>query len=157
MKADQESTSRMDNEGGASRPAKKEERFDSSPIIAMFRDRKSAYNALGHLTDLGIRNENIGLAFCDASVQSPANDASTYRATGLSRDGSEADDSPLQDSFRKRNRAPRAGSPNTSRYDGNFEAKQYQSPPKGVMVSIQPEAGERQKIRDLMILCGAAA
>jgi hypothetical protein len=158
MKLDAEAKARMENEGGTSKlvPVSQPATFDSSPIIAIFRDRESAYHALSQLTEqMGIRNENIGLAFCDSSVVSAANDPSTYRATGAAE--GEAEDSPLKDSFRKRARAPKIASPNTKTYDADREAKQYQSPPKDVMISIQPEMGEREKIRDLMIRCGAAA
>jgi hypothetical protein len=145
----------MDNEGGASRPEPVEP-FDSSPIIAMFRDRETAYHALSQLTEqMGVLNENIGLAFCDSSVISAANQPSTYRATGANE--GEAEDVPLKDSFRPRYTAPRLASPNTKGYDPDHEAKQYKTPPKGVMISVQPQAGEREKIRELMIRFGAAA
>lgn len=129
---------------------------DSSPIIAVFRDHASAYAAVRDLRSAGIPGVNIGLAFSDAVIASPANDPATYRATGQSQDGSEIEDRTFRDSFRPPFDLGHAAMPNTFGYDRDFQARQYHNPRHQVMVSVQPETGQRQGIYDLLVRCGAA-
>jgi hypothetical protein len=164
--ADQEAMSRMQDEGGGSQPrdvtspsiavAAPALRFDSSPLIAMFREPASANGALQQLRSLGIANENIGVAYSDAVISSPANDPATYRATGEARDGSEFTDPVLPDSFRAPSWRPTQASPNSAGYNGNFEADQYHHPLHHVMVTVQVDSYQRQPVRDLLIRFGAA-
>jgi hypothetical protein len=164
--ADQEAMSRMQDEGGGSQPrdvtspstavAAPALRFDSSPLIAIFREPASANGALQQLRSLGIANENIGVAYSDAVISSPANDPATYRATGKARDGSEFMDPVLPDSFRAPSQQPTQASPNSAGYNGNFEADQYHHPLHHVMVTVQVDSNQRQPVRDLLIRFGAA-
>ena len=167
--ADQEAMSRMQDEGGSSEtleisphvkklapnttvPAKQ----DSSPLIALFRDPASAEAALKQLRAFGIENASIGVACSDAVILSPANDPNTYRATGEAPDGYEFEDPVLPDSFRAQSRRETPVTPNSSGYDGNFEADQYHQPLHHVMVSVHVEKDQRQPVRDLLIRAGAA-
>jgi hypothetical protein len=167
--ADQESMSRMQDEGGGSEtsvandativPAEKQPQRlhdDSSPVIALFRDPASAEAALRQLRSMGIVNENIGVAFSDSVISSPANNAATYRATGKAKDGSEFEDTALPDSFRAPFHIPVPATPNSAGYDADFEANQYRHPLHHVMVSVHVEGNQRQPVRDLLIHCGAA-
>jgi hypothetical protein len=130
---------------------------DTSPIIAVFRDHASAYAALRDLRSSGIAGESIGVAFSDSTVLSAANNPATYRATGQSKGGGEFEDRAFRDSFRPAYVRDLPGMPNTVMYDGNFEAKQHQHPQHQVMVSVQPEAGQRIGIRNLLSRCGAGS
>jgi hypothetical protein len=89
-------------------------------------------------------------------ILSPANDPNTYRATGEAPDGYEFEDPVLPDSFRAQSRRQTPGTPNSSGYDGSFEADQYHRPLHHVMVSVQVESDQRQPIRELLIRAGAA-
>lgn len=167
--ADQEAMSRMQDEGGTSetvevlptmkKPAPKTTvpaHRDSSPIIALFRDPASAEAALKQLRAFGIENASIGVACSDAVILSPANDPNTYRATGEAPRGYEFDDPVLPDSFRAFLRRETPATPNSSGYDGSFEADQYHHPQHHVMVSVQVDSDQRQPVRDLLIRAGAA-
>jgi hypothetical protein len=167
--ADQEAMSRMQDEGGGSEtsvandativPAEKQPQRlhgDSSAVIALFRDPASAEAALRQLRSMGIVNENIGVAFSDSVISSPANNAATYRATGKAKDGSEFEDPALPDSFRAPFHIPVPATPNSAGYDADFEANQYRHPLHHVMVSVHVEGNQRQPVRDLLIHCGAA-
>ena len=50
---------------------------DSAPVTAYFRDRESAELCLRELRQSGILNEQIGVAYADATVISPATIASS--------------------------------------------------------------------------------
>lgn len=167
--ADQEAMSRMQDEGGGSETVEapktvveNEEKamaradHDSSPLIALFRDPASAEAALKQLRAFGIENASIGVACSDAVILSPANDPNTYRATGEAPDGYEFEDPVLPDSFRAQSRRETPVTPNSSGYNGNFEADQYHQPLHHVMVSVHVEKDQRQPVRDLLIRAGAA-
>jgi hypothetical protein len=165
--ADQEAMSRMQDEGGSSqlhevaRASGTEERssshdVDSSPLIALFRDGDSAEVALKALRASGILNENIAVASSDEVILSPANDPSTYRATGEAPDGYEFEDPALPDSFRALSRRETPATPNSAGYNADLEADQYHHPPHHVMVSVHVESDQRQPVRDLLIRAGAA-
>jgi hypothetical protein len=130
---------------------------DNSPIIAVFRDHASADAALRELRGSGITGENIGVAYSDSTILSAANSPLTYRATGQAKNGCEVRDRAICDSFRPAFDLEPPASPTTAMYDGDFEAKQYQHPRHQVMVSVQPETGQRQGIRDLLIRFGAGS
>jgi hypothetical protein len=168
--ADQEAMSRMQDEGGTSetvevlptikKPVPKTTvpaQQDSSPIIALFRDPGSADAALKELRAFGIENESIGVAYSNEVILSPANDPNTYRATGKAPDGHEFEDPILPDSFRAPSHRRTPATPNSSGYDGSFEADQYHNPQHHVMVSVQVESDQRQPVRDLLISAGAAS
>jgi hypothetical protein len=157
--ADQEAMSRMQDEGGASQsqePSAAQD-WDSSPLIALFRDASSAEAALRELRASGILNENIGVGASDGVILSPANDPSTYRAAGEACDGSEFEEAVLPDSFRPPSVRATPATPNSAGYNADFEADQYHRPQHHVMVSVQVEGDQRQPIRDLLIRAGAAS
>jgi hypothetical protein len=165
--ADQEAMSRMQDEGGGSESAVAVRAAvpstatsvpdgDSSPIIALFRDPASAEAALKQLRAYGIVNANIGVACSDAVILSPANDPSTYRATGEARGGHEFADPVLPDSFRASSPRRTPAPPNTARYDSDFEGDQYHQPRHHVMVSVHVERDQRRPVRELLTRFGAA-
>jgi hypothetical protein len=164
-KFDDRAKERMQDEGGPATtprsPAKviamPASDVDTSPLIAVFRDHHSAEVALTALRYYGIKNEEIGVAFGDQVVQSPANNPDTYRATGDRSRGPEFVDPVRPDSFREPSPSAQPAMPNTSGYDPEFESRQHREPRPQVMVSVQVTGAERQAIRDLLLKFGAAA
>ena len=158
----------MENEGGGTRrpeaPHAEEQPInealefrDRSPLIAVFSSLEGANRALKALRGMGIANENIGVAAGSATMLSPANDAGTYRATGVSGTGTEFTDAPMPDSFRSAEPRTIHGSPNSATYDEGFEARQYHEPSREVMVSVEVTPESRQRVRHLLIDLGAAS
>ena len=129
---------------------------DTSPIIAIFRNRESADGALFELRSSGIANEDIGVAYSDSAILSVANRPGTDRATGQINTNSNFKDA-LLDSFRPPSQPDLPAMPNTANYDPYLEAKQYQHPFHQVMVSVQSQPGQRKKIREILLRFGAAA
>jgi hypothetical protein len=162
---DDDAKERMQDEGGPVAPASSRAKVvemsghqvDSSPLIAVFRDHESAEQALQALREYGIHNEEIGVAFGDKVIQSPANNPDTYRASGDRSRGPEFSDPARPDSFRAAHHSPQPPLPNTSGYDPEFESRQHHSPRLQVMVSVQVTGAQRQAIRDLLVNFGAAA
>lgn len=163
--SDDNAMAQMENEGGGTRQVIAQgrettlgpDRSDRSPLIAVFRSKEEADRALRALRQSGVANERIAVASGNTSVQSPANDAGIYRATGKAPDGGEFRDAPLQDSFRARVADKVRSSPNLAGYKPLAEALEYQHPSLAVMVSVAVGPGDREKLRDLLLHAGAAS
>jgi hypothetical protein len=126
---------------------------DSAPVTAYFRDRESAELCLRELRQSGILNEQIGVAYADATVISPANYAGVRRTTDQRNSTSEIADDRHEDVETESLRGQ--PTPNTDRFDSEWEAKEYQHPDPGVMVSVNVEPVRRDEIRQVLQLYGA--
>ena len=126
---------------------------DSAPVTAYFRDRESAELCLRELRQSGILNEQIGVAYADATVISPANYAGVRRTTDQRNSTSEIADDRHEDVETESLRGQ--PTPNTDRFDSEWEAKEYQHPDPGVMVSVNVEPVRRDEIRQVLQHYGA--
>jgi hypothetical protein len=126
---------------------------DSAPVTAYFRDRESAELCLKELRQSGILNENIAVAYADATVVSPANYAGVLRTTDQQNSTSDIEDDRHEDV--QTESLPGQPTPNTAKFDSEWEAREYQHPDHGVMVSVSVEPARRERIRDIMQHYGA--
>jgi len=126
---------------------------DSAPVTAYFRDRESAELCLKELRQSGILNENIAVAYADATVVSPANYAGVLRTTDQQNSTSDIEDDRHEDV--ETESLPGQPTPNTAKFDSEWEAREYQNPDHGVMVSVSVEPARRERIRDIMQHYGA--
>ena len=126
---------------------------DSAPVTAYFRDREAAELCLKELRQSGILNEQIGVAYADATVVSPANYVGVRRTTDQQNSTSEIEDDRHEDV--RTEALPSQPTPNTPRFDSEWEAREYQHPDQGVMVSVSVEPERRERIRDIMQHYGA--
>jgi len=125
---------------------------DSAPVTAYFRDREAAELCLKELRQL-VPNEQIGVAYADATVISPANYLGVVRTTDQQNSTSEIEDD-IHEDVRTESLAGQP-TPNTDKFDSEWEARQYQHPDPGVMVSVNVEPARRERIRDIMQHYGA--
>jgi hypothetical protein len=126
---------------------------DSAPVTAYFRDRESAELCLRELRQSGILNEQIGVAYADATVISPANYAGVRRTTDQQNSTSEIAGDRHEDVETEALRGQ--PTPNTDKFDSEWEAKEYQHPDPGVMVSVSVEPVRRDEIRQVLQHYGA--
>lgn len=126
---------------------------DSAPVTAYFRDREAAELCLRELRSSGVLNENIAVAYADAAVISPANYRGVGRVTDRQNSTSEIETDFHEDtSSQGLSGQP---TPNTDKFDSEWEAKEYQDPDQGVMVSVSAEPARRDEIRSIMQHYGA--
>lgn len=125
---------------------------DSAPVTAYFRDREAAELCLKELRQ-SVPNEQIGVAYADATVISPANYAGVLRATDQQNSTSEIEDDRHEDV--RTEALPGQPTPNSGKFDSEWEAREYQHPDHGVMVSVNVEPARRERIRDIMQHYGA--
>ncbi|HWK31324.1 MAG TPA: hypothetical protein VNR20_04475 [Terriglobales bacterium] len=126
---------------------------DSAPVTAYFRDREAAELCLRELRQSGILNEQIGVAYADATVISPANYAGVLRATDQRNSTSEIEDDRHEDVGTES--LPGQPTPNTAKFDSEWEAREYLHPDHGVMVSVSVEPIRRDEIRQVLQHYGA--
>lgn len=126
---------------------------DSAPVTAYFRDRESANLCLRELRGSGVLNENIAVAYADATVVSPANYAGVLRATDQQNSTSEIEDDRHEDV--RTESLPGQPTPNTAKFDSEWEAREYLHPDQGVMVSVSAEPARRDEIRNILQHYGA--
>jgi len=126
---------------------------DSAPVTAYFRDREAAELCLRELRQSGILNEDIGVSYADATVISPANYIGVQRATDQQNSTSEIDTDFHEDAARVS--LPGQPTPNTAKFDSEWEAREYQHPDQGVMVSVSAEPARREEVRQIMHQHGA--
>jgi hypothetical protein len=126
---------------------------DSGPVTAYFRDREAAELALHELRNSGILNEEIGVSYADAVVVSTANYIGVQRSTDQQNSTSEIDTDFHEDSARQDLRGQ--PTPNTNKFDSEWEAKEYQHPDHGMMVSVSVEPARRDEVRRIMHYYGA--
>jgi hypothetical protein len=126
---------------------------DSAPVTAYFRDRESADLCLRELRGSGVSNENIAVAYADATVISPANYAGVLRATDQQNSTSEIEGDRHEDVATES--LPGQPTPNTAKFDSEWEAREYLHPDHGVMVSVSAEPARRDEIRSILHHYGA--
>jgi hypothetical protein len=127
---------------------------DSSPIIAYFTDRDNAEECLRELRNAGILNEQIGVSDMADAVVTPANDPSVYRVVDQGNTRSEIQDYPHLDDLQ----APPHSNypiPTDLTFDSEDEAKEFENPFQGLMVSVAVEPVRRDEIRNLLHHYGA--
>jgi hypothetical protein len=127
---------------------------DSSPIVAYFTDPDLADQCLTELRNSGILNEQIGVSDMAGIVITPANDPSVYRVVDQVNTSSEIQDYPHLEDLE----APQDSAypiPIDPDFDLEFEAKEYEHPQKGVMVSVSIEPSRRDEVRRLLHRFGA--
>jgi hypothetical protein len=106
------------------------------PILALFRDVQGARTAIETMLQGGFLGEQLGLMSMEDSVPSPANDMTTYRATGLLDSGSRIG---MDQPFAARDSS-----------DTNAAKTRHQ----GVLVSVQPEGGQEKNAREMLVALG---
>jgi hypothetical protein len=122
-------------------------------VTGYFRDREAAELCLRELRNSGILNEDIGVSYADATVVSVANYIGVQRATDQRNSTSEIDTTFHDDTAAEG--LPGQPQPNTDKFDSEWEAKEYEHPDHGVMVSVSVEPGRRERIRSIMQHYGA--
>jgi hypothetical protein len=127
--------------------------FDSSPVVGYFRDQDTAEQCLHKLRDSGISNEQIGVSYPGNVVISPANYLGVQRATDQLRSTSEIEPDAHMDLSSEG--LPGQATPNTPGFDSEWEAKEYQHPAQGVVVSVSAEPSQREQVRELLMRFGA--
>jgi hypothetical protein len=126
---------------------------DSGPVTAYFRDREAAELCLHELRNSGILNEEIGVSYADAVVVSTANYIGVQRSTDQGNSTSEIDTDFHEDAARQD--LPGQPQPNEGRFDSEWEAKEYQHPDRGMVVSVSVDPARRERIRSIMQHYGA--
>jgi hypothetical protein len=127
--------------------------FDNSPIVGYFNDQESAEKCLRKLRASGLSNEQIGVTYPGEVVISPANYPGVGRATDQLHSTSEIDLDAHIDS--ETEGLPGQPTPNTEKFDPEWEAKEYQRPAKGVVISVAAEPNQREQVRELLFHYGA--
>jgi hypothetical protein len=93
------------------------------------------------------------VAYADATVISPANYAGVRRTTDQQNSTSEIAGDRHEDVETEALRGQ--PTPNTDKFDSEWEAKEYQHPDPGVMVSVSVEPVRRDEIRQVLQHYGA--
>jgi hypothetical protein len=127
---------------------------DSAPIIGYFSDRDIAEQCLRQLRNSGILNEQIGVSNLGDTVITPANDPSVYRVVDQGNSTSDIQDYTHRDDMY----APRTSAyriPVDPKFREEGEAKEYEHPQQGVMVSVSIEPTRREEVRNMLLHFGA--
>jgi hypothetical protein len=127
--------------------------FDGSPVVAYFKDQETAEQCLRELRNRGIKNEEIGVSYPGHVVISAANYKGVRRSTDQLRSTSEIDPDAHIDL--EEEGLPGQPTPNTPQFDPEWEAKEYQHPTEGVVISVAAKPSEREQVRELLFRFGA--
>jgi hypothetical protein len=129
-------------------------KFDSSPVVAFFKDQETAQQCLRQLRSSGFKNEQIGVSYPKDSVLSPANDPGVYRTVDQENSKSDIQDfEHLDDELA--HGMPAQPTPNTRQFDPEGQAVGYEFPVQGVVVSVSAEPNQREQAREVLHHFGA--